>query len=236
MRHTGTSVEHTPRTPPPRRRSLLVRLILWCLTLGIASVLAGALLLAALFLWYGREGVLPLTDLRSYRPKQVTHVYSSDGSLIGEIFVERRTVVPFDKIPRVLINAVVAAEDAEFFSHKGLDYIGMLRSFLVNVRHGAYKQGGSTITQQVVKTFFLTPERTLKRKIQEVILARLVEQRLSKEEILYLYLNQIYYGHGRYGVEEASRFYFGKSVSELTTAEAALLAGLPQGPERLSPI
>ena len=220
----------------PRRRSLAWRIVKWLFLLGLVLGLVGAGTVGGLFLWYGREGALPLKNLADYHPKQVTRVYSDDGQVIGEIYVERRTVVPFAKLPKVLINAVVAAEDAEFFKHQGLDYVGMLRSFLVNLRHGGYRQGGSTITQQVVKTFFLSPERTLRRKAQEVILARRVEQSLSKEEILYLYLNQIYYGHGRYGVEEAARFYFGKGVDEVTLPEAALLAGLPQSPERLSPL
>ncbi|MBI5477809.1 MAG: transglycosylase domain-containing protein, partial [Deltaproteobacteria bacterium] len=220
----------------PRRRSLAWRLIKWLFLLGLILGIAGAAAVGGLFLWYGREGALPLKNLADYHPRQVTRVYSDDGHVIGEIFVERRTVVPYAKLPKVLVNAVVAAEDADFFKHQGLDYWGMLRSFLVNLRHGGYRQGGSTITQQVVKTFFLSPERTLKRKAQEVILARRVEGSLSKEEILYLYLNQIYYGHGRYGVEEAARFYFGKGVGELTVPEAALLAGLPQSPERLSPL
>jgi penicillin-binding protein 1A len=220
----------------PRRRSLAWRIFKWLFSLGLILGLVGAGMVGGLFLWYGREGALPLKNLADYHPRQVTRVYSDDGHLIGEIYVERRTVVPFAKLPKVLVNAVVAAEDADFFKHQGLDYYGMLRSFLVNLRHGGYRQGGSTITQQVVKTFFLSPERTLKRKAQEVILARRVEQSLSKEEILYLYLNQIYYGHGRYGVEEAARFYFGKGVHELSVAEAALVAGLPQSPERLSPL
>ena len=143
---------------------------------------------------------------------------------------------PYDKIPKLLIKAVLAAEDAQFFQHQGLDYLGMVRAFFANMRAGGFVQGGSTITQQVVKTFFLSPERTLKRKVQEVILARRLESERSKEEILHLYLNQIYFGHGRYGVQEASRFFFGVDVSQLSLAECALLAGLPKGPEALSPL
>jgi penicillin-binding protein 1A len=223
--------------PAARRRPRLAwRLFKWLFLLGLVLGLLGAGAVGGLFLWYGREGELPLKTLSDYHPKQVTRVYSSDGQLLGELYVERRTVIPYAKIPRVLINAVTAAEDADFFKHQGLDYLGMLRAFVANLRHGGYRQGGSTITQQVVKTFLLSPERTLKRKIQEVILARRVEASLTKEEILYLYLNQIYYGHGRYGIEEAARFYFGKSVGDLTVGEAALIAGLPQSPERLSPL
>src|SRR5262249_39924254 len=121
--------------------------------------------------------------------------------------------------------------------HRGLNYYGMLRAFLYNLRPGAHLQGASTITQQLVRNFLLkTNERTLKRKVQEMILARRLESALSKNEILYLYLNQIYFGHLRYGVEEASRFYFGKSVAEVTPGEAAVLASLPKGPEEIEPL
>ncbi|HEY3358389.1 MAG TPA: PBP1A family penicillin-binding protein [Polyangia bacterium] len=219
----------------PRPR-LLWRLVKWFFVLGLIAAALGAAGIGGIFLWYGRESALPLRNLADYHPKQVTRLISSDNQVIGEIYVERRTVVPYEHIPKLLINAVVAAEDAEFFHHQGLNYLGMLRAFTANLRHGGYKQGGSTITQQVVKTFLLSPERTLKRKVQEVILARRVEATLAKEEILYLYLNQIYYGHGRYGVEEAARFFFGKGVGELSLGEAALIAGLPQSPERLSPL
>ncbi|MBW2736855.1 MAG: PBP1A family penicillin-binding protein, partial [Deltaproteobacteria bacterium] len=153
-----------------------------------------------------------------------------------EIAAERRTVVPFARIPKLLVKAVVAAEDGHFYKHRGLDYLGMLRAFFANVRAGRFAQGGSTITQQLIKTYFLTASRTIKRKMQEVILARQLENELSKDEILHLYLNQIYFGHGRYGVQEASRFYFGKDVSQLGLAECAMMAGLPQSPERLSPV
>ncbi len=130
---------------------------------------------------------------------------------------------------------MVAAEDADYFNHGGVDYWGMARAFVTNVLRGRKAQGGSTITQQVIKNLLLTPERTFKRKVQEIILAHRLSEKLTKEEILALYLNQIYYGHGRYGCEEAARYYFGKSVKEIDLAEATLLAGLPQSPERLSP-
>ena len=156
--------------------------------------------------------------------------------MIGEIFEERRTYVGLDRISPTMVQAIIDAEDAEFRTHEGLDFKGMIRAFWVNLRSGETKQGASTITQQVVKTFLLSPERTFKRKMQEIILARRLEQALDKDEILTLYLNQIYFGHGRYGVEEAARFFFGKGAAELDVGEAALLAGLPQSPERLSPL
>lgn len=211
----------------------VVRIVLGVVALG--AVLAGAALVG-LFVYFGNDARLPTVEsLRDYRPKQVTRVLDRNGGPIAEIGVEKRTFVPFPEIPKILINAVVAAEDADYWHHGGLDYRGMLRAFIENVLRGRTAQGGSTITQQVIKTFLLSPERTLRRKVQEIILARRLSERLSKEQILELYLNQIYYGHGRYGCEEAARFYFGKSVRQVDVAEAALLAGIPQSPERLSP-
>ncbi len=202
-----------------------------------AGFLLGGGWLLGMFLVYGSDPDLPrIKGVKDYSPLQVTRVFSRDGRLIGEIFEERRTVVGLDKMPRHLINAAIAAEDSRFFEHKGLDKMGMVRAFLANLRAGKYVQGGSTITQQVVKTLFLSPERTMKRKVQELILARRLEQALTKEEILGIYLNQIYYGHGRYGVGEAARYFFNKDVSDLALEEAALLAGLPQSPAGLSPI
>jgi len=143
--------------------------------------------------------------------------------------------VSFDELPTSLVNAFVSAEDKGFWKHEGIDYVGMLRAALVNVREGKKKQGASTITQQVVKNLLLTPERSFRRKFQEIILARRLEKTLSKEEILMLYANEIFFGHGRYGVEEAARYYFGKEVRDLNIGESALLAGLPKGPNRYSP-
>jgi penicillin-binding protein 1A len=212
------------------------RLIRGLFGLAIVGGVLGVAGLVGLFVYYGNDPNLPTVEsLKDYRPKQVSRVLDRNGALIGELGAEKRTFVPFDQIPKILINAVVAAEDADFWNHTGVDYRGMVRAFFENVLRGRRAQGGSTITQQVIKTFLLTPERTLRRKVQEIILARQLSQKLSKEQILELYLNQIYYGHGRYGCEEASRFFFGKSVRDIDTAEAALLAGLPQSPERLSP-
>jgi membrane carboxypeptidase/penicillin-binding protein len=202
----------------------------------LLGAVLGAAGLVGLFVYFGNDPNLPTVEsLKDYRPKQVTRVLDRNGVVIGELGAEKRTVVPYAQIPQVLVNAVVAAEDADYWNHAGLDYRGMLRAFIENVLRGRTAQGGSTITQQVVKTFLLSPERTLRRKVQEIILARRLSQKLSKEQILELYLNQIYYGHGRYGCEEAARFFFGKPVHDINLAEAALLAGLPQSPERLSP-
>ena len=143
--------------------------------------------------------------------------------------------MPYDKVPPIVIDSFVAAEDNKFWTHGGVDYWGMFRALITNIRAGHTKQGASTITQQVVKTFLLTPERSFKRKVEEIILARRLEHSLTKQEIMTLYINQICFGHGRYGIQEASRFYFGKDVSKVNIGEAALLAGLPQSPENISP-
>jgi penicillin-binding protein 1A len=211
----------------------LLKRVLWA---GVFAAFAGVAVLVFLFAFYGSDPNLPkISKLDDFHPKQVTRILDRGGAPIGELGLEKRTVVPFAGIPKMLVNAVVAAEDADYFNHEGIDYRGMLRAFIENVLRGRTAQGGSTITQQVVKTMLLSPERTMRRKVQEIILARQLSQKLSKEEVLGLYLNQIYYGHGRYGCEEAARYYFGKSVRDVNLAEAALLAGLPQSPERLSP-
>ncbi len=209
--------------------------------LKVAGVvlLAGAVsvVLAVVLTIRHYEGKLPTLDKvrRGYEPPQVTRVLSRDGTVLASLFTERRTVVRFNEIPNHVKLAFLAAEDAAFYQHEGLDYLGMLRALSVNLRSGRSRQGASTITQQVVKNVLLAPERTYERKIKETILARRLEHELSKDEILSLYLNQIYLGHGRYGVEEASRYYFGKKVRELDVAEAATLSGLVASPERYSP-
>ncbi|HEU4731624.1 MAG TPA: PBP1A family penicillin-binding protein [Kofleriaceae bacterium] len=219
----------------PRRNPWFL-LIKWLVIVGFAGAALLAATVAFVFWMYGRDPSLPdYQRLSDYHPKQVTAITDANDRRIGEIFSERRTVVPFEKVPPILVDAFVAAEDNKFWTHAGVDYWGMFRAFVTNLRAGHTRQGASTITQQVVKTFLLTPERTFKRKIQEIILARRLETSLTKQEILTLYMNQIYFGHGRYGVEEAARFYFGKHVGQLNTGEAAMLAGLPQSPENISP-
>ncbi len=157
------------------------------------------------------------------------------GLVCMEAEHETRRFVPYERIPKSLIDALVSTEDASYWEHGGVDYWGMFRAFWRNLRSGKAKQGASTITQQVVKNLLLTPEKTFKRKIQEIILARRLEKVLSKEEILTLYLNQVNFGNARYGVEEASMFYFGRHVWELDIGQCAMLAGLPQSPSKLSP-
>jgi penicillin-binding protein 1A len=235
------SVEPAATPPSPRRRrrggtrSLGLRILRWLLLLLSPFVLGGGALVAV-FYYFGHDPNLPsLSGIGGYHPPQISRVLDRDGNLMGEIGSEHRTVVPYAQLPKVLIQAVLAAEDADFFEHEGLAYRGMVRALIENLLRREFPQGASTITQQVVKQMLLTPEKTMRRKVQEIILARRISQKFSKEEILELYLNQMYFGHGRYGVEEATRFYFGKPVGEIDLAEAALLAGMLQSPSRLSP-
>jgi penicillin-binding protein 1A len=171
-----------------------------------------------------------INSLADYAPAQSSKVYSADGALVGAFASERRTVVPFACMTPHLVHAFLAAEDANFYQHEGIDYLGILRAVIKNMRPGAHLQGASTITQQTVKTLILGPERSYLRKIREALLARQMEQMLHKEEILTLYLNQIYFGNGALGIAEASRTYFGKAVDKLDLAEAALLAAAVKNP------
>ena len=176
-----------------------------------------------------------IETLKNYKPPTITKFFSDEGEVIGEFFIERREVVSLDRMPNHLVRAFVAGEDARFFQHKGLDYIAILRALFRNIFRGEIIQGGSTITQQVVKSLLLSPEKSFVRKIREAILAFKIEKYLSKEEILFLYLNQIYLGHGSYGIATAAENYFGKPIEELNLVESALLAGLPQAPSKYSP-
>ena len=177
----------------------------------------------------------PITGLHEYQPSLVTRVYSADKQVIGQFFVERRILVPLAKIPRHLVNALVAIEDSRFFEHRGLDFVGIARAAITNLASGKIRQGASTITQQLARSLFLSPKRDFERKAKEALLALKMEQILGKEQILELYLNQIYFGHGAYGVQAAAQTYYGKDVGQLTLAEAAYLAGLPKGPADYSP-
>jgi penicillin-binding protein 1A len=220
--------------PQLARRPLWVSLVKWGLISAVAAAALGCATIAFVFWMYGRDPKLPnFSKLEDYHPKQVTTILDANDRRIGELFTERRTLVPYSKIPPVVVDAFVAAEDTRFWTHGGIDYTGMARAFLADLRSGHAKEGASTITQQVVKNLLLTPERSFRRKIQEIILARRLEKSLTKEEIMALYLNQIYFGRGRYGIQEAARFYFGKDVSQLDVGEAAVLASLPKEPEKL---
>lgn len=199
----------------------------------VGAVIALSSLAGAYF--YVASALPKFDSLEDYHPPAITRVYSEDGQTIAEFYHERRIVVPVDRMPKKLIQAFVAAEDANFFEHQGIDLLSIFRAALKNLKAGGIVQGGSTITQQVAKSLLLTPERKFSRKFKEAILAWRMEQRFSKREILYLYLNQIYLGHGAYGVQAASENYFDKNVEDLTLAECSILAGLPQAPSRYSP-
>ena len=214
----------------------LRRILLWLLGLSAFGLLGGVGVIVGVFWYYGRTvEAIDVEVMRGYRPYQVTRIVARDGTVLGEIFKERRTLIRFSEIPSHVENAFLAAEDADFYHHEGMDYLGMVRAMLSNIEAGEIRQGASTITQQVVKNFLLSPERTFERKLQELILARRLEQALTKQEILELYLNEIFFGHGRYGIEEASRYYFGRSVREIDLGQAALLAAMPKAPSKGSP-
>lgn len=220
------------RSPSPGGgKRFFTSLLLFAVTVAIVTGLGVA---GYVFYLLAR---LPRVDrLADYKPPIVSQVYGDDGSLVGEFYLERRIVVPINKMPRKLIQAFVAAEDANFYSHKGIDYFGIIRAAVKNVLSMRKKEGASTITQQVTKSMLLTPEKKFSRKIKEAILATRMEEKLSKDEILYLYLNQIYLGGGAYGVQAAAETYFGKNVDQLNLAEMAMLAGLPKAPNAYSPV
>ncbi len=210
------------------------RVLRYLLFTGLGIALGGIVALVGAYLYVNRT--LPKVDtLADYRPPIVSRVFSDDGAVIAEFSRERRIVVPVSRMPRQLIEAFVSAEDSNFFQHQGIDLVSILRAALKNIRAGGIVQGGSTITQQVAKSLLLTPEKKFSRKFKEAILASRMERTLSKEGILHLYLNQIYLGHGAYGVQAAAENYFDKNIEDLSLAECAILAGLPQAPSRYSP-
>lgn len=175
-------------------------------------------------------------SLKTVELQQPMQIYTADNQLIGEIGEQRRIPVPLNEIPKNLINAVIATEDSRFYEHYGIDPIGIMRAVVAAVNKGGPKQGASTITQQVARNFFLTPERTLTRKIKEAILAIEIENTLTKDEILNLYLNKIYLGYRSYGVAAAAQTYFGKTLDQLTLSEIAMIAGLPKAPSTMNPL
>ncbi len=212
----------------------LLKIIQWSVLTLVFVIVAGLLAAAAVYM-HIREDLPEISSVTDYRPPLVTTVYSDDGRKIAEFYRERRIVIPLSQVPKKLAEAFLAAEDSRFFNHKGVDYFGIVRAFLKNIESGAVVQGGSTITQQVVKPFLSKYERSYRRKLKEAILAYRIEKRFTKEEILSLYLNQIYMGSGAYGVEAASEIYFGKSAKDLNLAECAMLAGLPKAPSEYAP-
>jgi len=215
------------------------RVVGWTLRIvGLAALAAVATGALVGYRAYRRfESDLPprLDAVTDYRPLRASEVWSADGELIGQFYIEKRVLLPVDQIPKRVKDAFVAAEDARFYSHAGIDYLGVLRAAWANFRAGRVVQGGSTITQQVAKLLLVGNERSLARKVREAMLAHRIEQRLTKDQILGIYVNHVYLGHGAYGVGAAAAAYFGKDVQDLSVAEAAMLAGLPKAPARATP-
>jgi len=207
------------------------RTSVWILSVSLLGIAVISLLTLRRYL---RE-LPPIDTLDEYRPDLITKIYDINGEVVDELFVERRALVPLSKIPVDLQNAVIAIEDQRFFKHWGADLHAIARAILSNLKHRQIVEGGSTITQQLAKALFLTREKTIERKIKELLLSIQLEKSYTKEEILQLYLNQIYFGQRAYGVQEAASTYFGKDVQELNLAESAMLAGLPRAPNRYSP-
>ncbi len=198
------------------------------------TALAGLVFMIAILAYFSLK--LPkLNSIEDYKPSLPTVVFDRNDNEITRFFTENRELISIDQVPKMVINAILSIEDSNYYEHEGLDYIGIFRAFLKNIRARKVVQGGSTITQQVAKSLLLSRERTYTRKIKEAILARRMDKRFSKDEVLEIYLNQIYFGFGSYGIETAAKNYFKKHVWELDLHEAALLAGLPKAPSAYSP-
>jgi len=208
------------------------RSLLWYALVLFAAALIGG---SAGYLFSAAWDLPEIQTLEQYKPSITSRVYSANNRMIAEFFTENRTPVALSDIPDTMIKALIATEDSRFYSHHGLDFRGIARALYRNIRAKKVLEGGSSLTQQLAKILFLTPERSYTRKLKEMVLALRIEQRYTKEEILGFYLNQIYFGSGAYGIEAAARIYFNKPARELTMAECALLAGLPRSPKYYSP-
>ncbi|WP_431275376.1 penicillin-binding protein 1A [Variovorax ureilyticus] len=225
------------KAPPPQRATWLtwvMRIVLWALGIAAAGAVAIVCIIAvALAVAY--PNLPDISELSDYRPKLPLRVFSSEGILIGEFGEERRNLTPISTVPKVMKDAVLAAEDARFYDHGGVDYKGMLRAGIANLNR-VKSQGASTITMQVARNVYLSSEKTLTRKVYEVLLTFKLEHLLTKDQILEIYLNQIYLGNRSYGFAAASEAYFGKPLQDITIAQAAMLAGLPKAPGANNPV
>jgi penicillin-binding protein 1A len=210
------------------------RVLLRFLAIGLGAGFLGALSLTAIIVYFS-FGLPKIASLADYRPRIPSKILSRDGTVLAEIGKEKREVVEFEQIPQIIIDSFISAEDSSFYEHDGVHYLGVARAMMANIKAGRVVQGGSTITQQVAKSFLLTRERSYTRKIKDFLLAKKIEERFSKKEILFLYLNQVYLGGGYYGVKSAFRGYFGKELAEATVAEASMVAGLLVAPGKYSP-
>ena len=221
----------TPRkTTPPKNKNSSVKRFFWITMLLSILIVAGA------GCGFISATMSNLPDVENVQPAASSQIYDVHGNLLTTVHsTENRLPVPISEVPKSLQNAFVATEDARFYSHHGIDPVGILRAVWVNIARSGVSEGGSTITQQLAKNAFLSQDRTLKRKVSEALLALRIEQRYTKQEILEMYMNQIYFGQGAYGVQAASKVYFGKDVQDLSLAQASILAGLPQSPNYFSP-
>ena len=219
----------------PRWLGVPLRVVLTLIGLA-ASAAVAVVLVAAIALAVSYPNLPEIDSLTDYRPKLPMRVFSADGVLLGEFGEERRNFVPIGQIPKVMKDAVLAIEDARFYQHNGVDYLSVLRAGLANFGEGHSAQGGSTITMQVARNFYLSTEKTFTRKIYEMLLSLKIESQLTKEQILEVYMNHIALGQRAYGFASASEIYFGKPLKDITVAEAAMLAGLPKAPSANNPI
>src|SRR5712691_455852 len=224
---------------PPGPAAATPRPPFWKTAGGVTTIILGGLGLAAAlgsvvgyFLTFDIPEVRQLQD---WKPHVVTTLYSADGQVLYQFGAEKRIVVGLDQVPKSFLDALIATEDSHFYEHMGIDLRGIARAIITDVIRLKKAQGGSTITQQLARSLFLRPEKTIRRKLQEMVLALQIEKSFTKSEILGFYCNQVYMGHGRYGIEAAAEFYFGKPSKELRLEESALLAGLVQRPEAYSP-
>jgi penicillin-binding protein 1A len=215
------------------RKIIPKKLVYYGCFAAVGGILVGALVGVVIAMM---PDLPQIRSLEKYEPSAVTRVYSADDMLLSEFFLEKREPVPIKFIPRHLIDALIATEDRQFYRHSGIDIKGILRAIIKDIRAGAFVEGASTITQQLSKTLFLSPDKNIRRKIKEAMLAIQLERRYTKDEILTLYLNQVYFGSGAYGVQSAAKIFFDKSVNELSLAECALVAGMPKAPSRYSPL
>ena len=224
----------SPREKKPwtkqRIKSTLFNAVAICFGLGVTGALTVVFMMVMIY-----PNLPDLGQLTDYQPKMPLRVYTADNVLIGEFGEERRNLIHFHEIPDVMKKAVLAIEDDRFYQHGGLDYLGIMRAAFHNLT-GGNRQGASTITQQVARNFFLTSEQTLKRKMYEALLAWKIESALTKDQIFEIYMNQIYLGQRAFGFASASQIYFGKRLQDVTTAEAAMLAGLPKAPSANNPV
>ncbi|HIC7209163.1 TPA: penicillin-binding protein 1A [Burkholderia stabilis] len=231
----STTPTSPPPAPEPKKRPWWQKVLLGFAAMCVALVVAGGLVLgyALVVAWPNMPSLDALTD---YRPKVPLRIYTSDHVLIGEFGEERRDVVHFKDVPDSLKKAILAIEDARFYDHGGVDLTGIVRAGFVALTNGHASQGASTITMQVARNFFLSSEKTYTRKIYEMLLAYRIERALTKDQILEVYMNQIYLGQRAYGFASAARVYFGKDLKDITLAEAAMLAGLPKAPSAYNPV